>query len=340
MGFEKLGKLVITKASQNVFKTCGKDLAKSTKISLFEKAIKQTKKIKSKKLSKNEIIKLSEETFKRRSRSLQPKFIESLNGNFETKKARLIEEYLKIGEKGIAKHLSKATTPEQVSKILVKHDLGYLQKLTNQSLKYSLTESGKTKPLTLELEQLLYEGKMHRGRLILAREKALHLSSTKPDVIAAENILKKEYGCKFVSLKDNEDIAKQVLKAFETAKKNKAPLPKNVIVSDNMFAEGENLFNGTILLNSKPQAWGDMYCSTTSDYHTVLHEILHSSHPDLLSFSHMKIPKKFMDVKQNLSTYSATSLTHETFTELNTKRMLEGLSPEEQELFNCLNYLA
>lgn len=52
-----------------------------------------------------------------------------------------------------------------------------------------------------------------------------------------------------MSLKDNEELAQKVLKAYETAAKNGVKTPKNVVVSDCMFAEGENLFNGTILLN-------------------------------------------------------------------------------------------
>lgn len=348
MGLEKLGNIVIGNSGKSLFKNItSKALSKSANINLFSKPIKPIKGFEPPKrpkrlpkAPKKETIKRLETLSLRRIKALQSKFLEPLKSGFEAKKAKLVEEYLEIGEKELANHISKAKTPEQVSKILVQHDAGYLAKITKQLNEFSLTETSRVKPLTLEQEQVLYGMKMQRGKLILAREKALCLNSTKPEVIVAENILKTQYGCEFVSLKDNETIAKQVLKAFETAKKNNAPLPKNVIVSDFMTFEGENLFNGTILLNSKPASLGENFFSTTTDYHTVLHEILHSSHPNLIAFSDKRIPKKFIDVKHNLSKYSSVAPTHETFTELNTKRMIEGLSPEEQELFNCLNYLA
>ena len=348
MGLGKLGKLVISNSGKSLCKNiASKALAKPANINLFSKPVKPIKGFESSKrhrllakASKKQLEKQIKTILNSRKKALHSNILESLRDNFKTKKARLVEEYLKIGEKELANHISKAKTPEQISKILAQNDMGYMAKMVQEQNKFIPTETCKIKPLTLEQEQVLYGMKMHRGKLILAREKAFHISSKKTEVIAIENILKTQYGCEFVSLKDNEIIAKQVLKAFETAKKNNAPLPKNVIVSDNMIAEGENFFNGTILLNSKPTFFGENFMSTTSDYHAVLHEILHSSHPNLISFSNKKIPKKFMDVKHNLSTYSSTSATHETFTELNTKRMIEGLSPEEQELFNYLNYFA
>ena len=196
------------------------------------------------------------------------------------------------------------------------------------------------KPLSLEMEQIQYQQSISRGNFILAIERAMHVPSKNPKVIAIENILKEQYGCKFVSLKDNEELARKVLKAYETAVKNGVKTPKNVIVSDFMLAEGENLFNGTILLNRSQRSLREGFLSTNSDFHVPLHEIMHGTHPKLVSFSHKKIPSELMGVKNGLSLYSKKAQTHETFTELNTKRLIEGLNPEEQALFDYLNIFA
>ena len=79
-----------------------------------EKTTKSLKKIIPSKLSKNEIIKQDEIVINRLKKNLQSNFSESLKVNFETKKARLIEQYLKIGERGCANQISKAQTPEQI----------------------------------------------------------------------------------------------------------------------------------------------------------------------------------------------------------------------------------
>lgn len=107
-----------------------------------------------------------------------------------------------------------------------------------------------------------------------------------------------------------------------------------------MFSEGENLFNGTILLNRNQHTLCEGLTSTNSDFHVPLHEILHSTHPKLVSFSLKKIPSELMGVKNELSLYSKNAQTLETFTELNTKRLIEGLNQQEQALFDYLNIFA
>ena len=339
MGIEQLSKVAIValkKAPKKVSIKIMPDSCETRK--LFSELSKSTKKVKLP--TKTEQIKMSKNQLNMYNKRMRHRIQASLTENFDTKKAKLVEEYLRIGEKDLSKHISKAKTPEQLSKILTKHDVGEISKIAKINSNI-IHESGQVKSATtLELEQTIYNEKMYRGKLVLAREKALHIASKNPKVIAIENILKEQYGCKFVSLKDNELIANRILKAYETAHKNGAPLPKNVIVSDNIFVEGENLFNGTILLNSNPITLGKGYCSTGADYHSVLHEILHSSHPNIVSYSIKKIPKELMGVKNDLSMYSKISQTHETFVELNTKRMIEGLTPKEQQLFEHLNFFA
>ena len=74
------------------------------------------------------------------------------------------------------------------------------------------------------------------------------------------------------SIRDNTDIAKQTLKAFETAKKHRAPLPQNVVITDCMHvADGENLFsNDTILLAPKAKNYSNGFVASTAEYHFPL----------------------------------------------------------------------
>lgn len=168
----------------------------------------------------------------------------------------------------------------------------------------------------------------------------MHAPSKNPKVIAIENILKEQYGCKFVSLKDNEELARKVLKAYETAEKNGVKTPKNVVVSDFMFAGGENVFNDTILLNRYQRGLREGFLSTNSDFHVPLHEIMHGTHPKLVSFSSKKIPSELRGAKNELYISSKNAPTHDIFTELNTKRLIDGLNPQEQALFDYLNIFA
>ena len=311
-------------------------------IDLKPNLFKQTKAIKAvkfnaKSLSPKEQINMMVNSQVKRTKGL---FVEDFTG----KKQNLIQELSKVCDKNVIARIEKAENPEQLAKILAEQEYMPIGKYAKYMIDGKFVKKSNTdkivKPLSLEIEQIQYQQKISRGNFILARERAMHVPSKNPKVIAIENILKEQYGCKFVSLKDNEELARKVLKAYETAAKNGIKTPKNVIASDFMMAEGENLFNSTILLNRNQHTLWEGFLSTNSDFHVPLHEILHSTHPKLVSFSWKKIPSELMGVKNELSIYSKKAPTHETFTESNTKRLIEGLNPEEQALFDYLNIFA
>ena len=264
--------------------------------------------------------------------------------NFAGKKQKLINELSKVCDKSVIGRIEKADNPEQLAKILAEQEYMPIGKYAKYMIDGKFVKKSNpdqvVKPLSLEIEQIQYQAKNRRGNFILARERAMHVPSKNPKVIAIENILKEQYGCKFVSLKDNEELARKVLKAYETAAKNRIKTPKNVIASDFMVAEGENFFNGTILLNRNQHTLCEGFMSTNSGFHVPLHEILHNTHPKLVSFFWKKIPSELMGVKNELSIYSKNAPTHETFTELNTKRLIDGLNSQEQALFDYLNIFA
>ncbi len=267
-------------------------------------------------------------------------FVEDFTG----KKQKLINELSKVCDKSVIARIEKADNPEQLAKILAEQEYMDIIKYTKYMLDGKFVKKSNigqvVKPLSLEMEQIQYQQQISKGNFILARERAMHVPSKNPKVVAIENILKEQYGCKFVSLKDNEELARKVLKAYETAAKNGVKTPKNVVASDFMEEEGINFLNGTILLNRNQYVLREGFLSTSSDFHIPLHEIMHGTHPRLVSFSCKKIPSELVGVKNKLSIYSENALTHETFTELNTKRLIEGLNPEEQALFDYLNVFA
>lgn len=296
------------------------------------------------------------------SKHMKGKSISSLTENYVGKKERLIQEYAKIDNPKLLERLKMAKNPEQMTQILLQEEYAGFLKFDKIVSKSGLKHS------TLEVEQLANSTVASRTKFIMAREKAMYVPSTNPQVIAIENILKEQYGAKLVSLKDDVNMAKEVLKAYEIAAKNGVKLPKNVIVSDFMFANGEHL-KDTILLASRQSRIMSMdisqhalkglpgeqlsnfqknfmrlpnrnQFSTSSDYHVPLHEIMHGEHSSLAAFSMKKIPARYESAKNNVSAYSALSGTHETFTELNTKRLIDGLNPQEQELYNYLNILS
>ena len=301
-------------------------------VALDEARVKHLEKIK---LQSNPLSKI-----KSMAEPMERKATRKLTEDFASKKQRLLQELQNVCDKSVIARIEKADTPEKLAKILVKQDLIFYETWLKQILKGS-AKFNKNRTLSstsLQMEQLLYEAKVKRAEFVLARERALHVPSQNQQVIAIENILKEQYGVKFVSLKDNETLARNVLRACETASKNGIEIPKNIISSDFLHVCGEHYPNSTILLKPNPYIVPGRI-STSADYHIPLHEILHGEQLELVAFNFKKIPTEFLPVKQNLSGYSAKSSTHETFVELYTKKLVDGLNPEEEKLFNYLNIL-
>ena len=338
MGISKLVKSVSKLVSSDK-KTYWCESIKKTKLdqSLFNKDTVKNVKLPG---SSTKVVK-----HKRKADTIYDRLAQSMFGesvmDFAVMKKRLISELSDVCDKNTIDRLKKADSLENLAKILAQQEFKHLAKFDKLMKDFGFIDKkilGKQlKPFTLSLEQQAKAVRDKRVNFILARERALHVPSKNPKVIAIENILKEQYGCKFVALKDEENLAKNVLKAFDVAKKNGVQTPRNIIVSDVALLEGENLFNGTIILKRKPSELVKGYLSTEADYHTALHEIMHGTHPVLTSFNFKKIPASLKGVKDSLSIYSQASFTYETFTELNTKRLINGLNKEEQALFDYLN---
>ena len=281
--------------------------------------------------------------------------------NFLLSKQKLLSEMSRILPENELKLIEKARTPEELTKIMINFE--WKNYVKNIQFERKLPR-GKT---FLDYEQIDYAARVERGKFVFAREKAMCTPSTNPEVVAIENILREQYNVKFVNLKDDLDIAKNVLKAFENAKKNNVSLPCNIVVSDFMFVNGEHFCTeNLILLASKDSSnisrainrkcmanlsvkdkqvlsmVGCMpnlsNCSTDAPEHAVLHEILHGTHPHLNAYSRRAIPHELRDIKEEVSLYSALSETHETYVELYTKRLIQGLDDREEQLFKYLDF--
>lgn len=223
--------------------------------------------------------------------------------------------------------------------------------------------------MPLEIEQMFYEKK----NLLDDCNRYLHAlfspPSRNPKVVEIERILKEKYGVDLALLANDLPNAQKILKAVETAKAKGIPIPRDFIVT-NYKSNAEHLrtYDGrasSILIGSNafqnvmkkfrpnveiPDATKDLiqrwwqttgflnWNSTVTPEHQVMHEIMHHEHLPFLAFKRKKIPKRFAPTIDRLSGYAASKpqCAHETFTELNTKRILSELTPEEQELFKFL----
>ena len=198
--------------------------------------------------------------------------------------------------------------------------------------------------------------------------------STNPEVIKIENILKEKYGVQNASLGDDLELGQRLLQAVKLAKSNGIKIPNEFIVTPFTLGGGELMKlpkSGeeicTVLLpptsirqrslqiidkifNRMPpdikqsyEKWQN-FCgfrrngSTSSPMHMEIHEMMHQTHPLFTAFAIKKIPNKFMPTVRKLSRYSAMNEKNnwEIYTELATKKVLEGLEPNEAELFKFL----
>lgn len=366
MGIQRLGLsllqkgLMAEKAGIKIKKTS--DISKKV-FDVSEKAICAIKPIGRKKLQQIQYanMQLTTNLMVRAGEFTKGEPVESLAVDFANKKLKLIEEFKGICPPEYIKKIEKADNPDKLTQLLFNQEFSFYKKELAAGRE---VPKGK---ILLEYEQIDREARKQRHAFILAREKALSVPSTNPQVVEIENILREKYGVQFVNLKDDADMAQRVLKAFEKAAKDGDKLPKNVIISDFMVSEGENLFEAdTIILASeyaKKRSVGismkalstlsgeeletiqliqklpnaNLY-STSAPEHVPLHEIKHKKQLVLTAYAYKKIPPEMVETKVNTSLYSAISPAHETYTELETKKSIMGLDEAETKLDKYLDF--
>lgn len=288
-----------------------------------------------------------------------PEYIEKLRDKFITT----------LSSFGISKEILKQIKNAKTSGELV-NAVGAFQNSFSKKETFPILKNIKAgKPLSLEQEQAFYKKKNIINDCVRYLHALFSVTSTKPEVVAIEKTLKEKYGIKLALLGDDPIEAQKILKAVQVAKEKGIKVPEEIIVTNHTGGAGQHLYRAdgtsTILLPStlsktiygikgiKPQLseiaqqaikkWRE-FCkfeganSTHSPIHMEMHEIMHQTHIPLLAFKRKKIPEKFMPTIRKISGYCATkpNATHEIYTELATKKVLEGLEPDEAELFKFL----
>ena len=148
--------------------------------------------------------------------------------------------------------------------------------------------------------------------------------------------LQQKYGIEKLYCDNNIEFAKCCKEAFKILNENGIKIPKIVIGNAQ-----QDLFGGLNAKTSKGQA---IVVSSVPNFqmldsnlkHVIIHEILHTTQPRTLAFKTRVIPEDMIETANNVSDYAAGNTALEVHCELYTKKLLEGLSPEEEKLFNYL----
>lgn len=199
---------------------------------------------------------------------------------------------------------------------------------------------------TLEAEQLIARHMEEIHKKMLDMFKLLTRRDLRPDVLDIKHRLKGEFGIKEVYLNDNPNLARKCLEAMKVLKKNDVALPDEIIGTDLLLDSSREPFsiaiheekegNAIIINPDVLKDDEDWTASTDSPIHTIVHECIHCTQPNLMSFNLKKIPAKFKDTISKLSYYARDNYMHEVHAELLTKKVLKGLNSKEKELLNYI----
>ena len=254
--------------------------------------------------------------------------------DFNTIKSQLLSSNL---DDKFIRLIKDANSPEEITKIIKTIQSDGLSKVLkiNKILKNRSLTAIEQQNLVISLEKD-YFAKM------FDLQKALSLKSTNPRVIEIENILKSQYGMKFVSLKDDVVHAEKVLKSCELMLKNGDKIPQNYIVTNMQTGVGQCLRTESTVLHYttpiekilNPQT--ATHLSTKLELHTIIHEFGHLSQPEAIHA--IKIPKHLKNVPKGVSEYAGKGSNAELYAELFAKIKLtpEKVTKEELELFEFL----
>lgn len=263
------------------------------------------------------------------------------SGRMAAKKEKLLQFANEIGDKKLSKQISKTNNTDELYNICSDYCIGLLKRAEPEIKKLLSRTNGRT---TLELEQIAYKLKEDRANKLLKLYEAIGEKSTNPEVIKIERELAETYGMKSVNLQDDINKAREILNVVKNLKSKGYPIPKNTVVSDLHFSDGElvrlNGENTMILQSSRflekmhqsissqefvlelaKKAGHENFekfqsklmplynkglgmLSTARPEHIVVHECLHANHPNLLAFLGAPLPAKSKAVIPKISIYS------------------------------------
>lgn len=259
---------------------------------------------------------------------------------FGSKKEKLIQAALSFGDKCLAQRIAKSKNGEDLYQLCYKYCVNIAKSMQKSGQEMITKTNGK---FTLDLEQAIEQMRTDRFNKITALYKAIETKSANPKVVEIENILKKEFGMKYVNLEDDLPRAEQILRVVRGLQAKGYPIPNNVIISDLHLAAGEMcIINGerTMLLQTSrfaeateaagnnpdilryilkvmsPSEFDEIqrplyeayskgipHFSTTMEDHIATHECLHGNHSMLMAFFNRALPSRFKPTVKNISLY-------------------------------------
>ena len=166
--------------------------------------------------------------------------------------------------------------------------------------------------------------------------KLISKKDTDPTVLKIKQELQQKYGLKELLCDNNIEFAQSCKEAFQILNKNNIKIPKYVIANEQI-----DMFGGWSVDSSRGK---EIIISLNSNInnsgidlkHIIIHEILHTTQPNTLAFKTKIIPEEMQETANSVSEYASDNYALEVHCELYVKKILEGLSPEEEKLFDYL----
>ena len=202
-------------------------------------------------------------------------------------------------------------------------DLGITDKIINQDF-------------SPELDDFLNKRETIMSDKVIPLLELTSQKDTDKEVLQIKQELQQKYGIEKLYCENNIEFAKCCKEAFKILNENGIKIPKIVIGNAQ-----QDLFSGWNAKTSKEQVIVVKSNPNISIFdfdlkHVIAHEILHTTQPRTLAFKTRVIPEDMIETANNVSDYAAGNTALEVHCELYTKKLLEGLSPEEEKLFNYL----
>ena len=188
-----------------------------------------------------------------------------------------------------------------------------------------------------ELEDLLNNKEIQTADKIIPLIKLTSKKDTDPTVLKIKQELQQKYGIEELLCDNNIEFAQTCRKAFQILSENNIKIPKYVIANEQVDTFGGIAFDSSrgkeVIISLNPYNYD--YC-VVGLKHIIIHEILHTTQPNTLAFKTKMIPEDMQEIVNGVSEYASGNNAVEVHCELYVKKLLEGLSPEEEKLFDYL----
>ena len=202
--------------------------------------------------------------------------------------------------------------------------------------KLNIEERIAKQDFSAELDDLLNKKGIQTADKITPLIKLISKKDTDPTVLKIKQELQQKYGLKELLCDNNIEFAQSCKEAFQILNKNNIKIPKYVIANEQI-----DMFGGWSTDSSRGKEIIISLNSNINNYdvdlkHIIIHEILHTTQPNTLAVKTKIIPEEMQETANGVSEYASDNYALEVHCELYVKKILEGLSPEEEKLFDYL----